>query len=553
MNANAPLTTAGSVTAPILDIHDLAVSYRTGGEARPVLHGVSLSVGRGEVLALVGESGSGKTTLAQAAIGLLAPNARIDGGAIHLGDGSLLTLGERGWRGVRGQRIGLIPQDPGASLNPVRTIGSQLAEVYLIHGAATRATVRDRVLDQLAHVGLPDPARHFDQFPHELSGGMKQRVLIAMALALNPEVVIADEPTSALDATVQRHILDLIDRLRHQHGTAVLLVTHDLAMAGDRADRLAVLCHGRLEEAGPTAAVLARPGSAYTRRLLTDIPAAAAPRDPAILSQRGPDLAVQVRGLTQVFAARDREPLVALDTVSFDVVRGTTHAIVGESGSGKTTAMRAIVGLLRPTSGSVLLAGQEVTALRGESLRRFRRQVQLVYQNVSASLDPRQTVLAIVEEPLRNFDPIPAPERLRLARDALTRVALPEDTWIRRPATLSGGQRQRVAIARALVLRPEVVVLDEAVSALDVTVQAQILRLLDDLQRDLGLTYLFVSHDLSVVRAIADTVSVLHRGQLVDHGPAGQVFTRPTSHHTRALIDAIPGSKARPLITEDAP
>ena len=538
---------------PILEVRDLSVSYLAGGQARPVLDHVSLAIRPGEVLALVGESGSGKTTTAQAVIGLLQGNARIDGGAIRMGTQSLLGLPERAWGHIRGRRIGLIPQDPGSSLNPVRTIGSQLAEVFLAHGEASRATVRDLVVDLLARVGLPEPRRQHDQYPHELSGGMRQRVLIAMALALRPELVIADEPTSALDATVQRRILDLLDTLRQEQGTAVLLVTHDLAMAGDRADRIAVLRNGRLEEEGCVTAVLAHPASAYTRRLLSDVPALSPARSPAFLRERGPDVAVRVRDLVQTFPARGRGAARALDGVSFDVIRGTTHAIVGESGSGKTTAMRAIVGLQRPTSGRILVGGQDVTALRGEALRRFRRKVQLVYQNPFASLDPRQTVQEIVEEPLRNFDPVPRVQRTELAREILDRVALPDDVLTRRPEALSGGQRQRVAIARALILKPEVLVLDEAVSALDVTVQAQILRLLDGLQRDLGLTYLFVSHDLSVVRAIADTVSVLHRGHLVDHGPADRIFTSPASEHTRALIDAMPGRLARPALEGATP
>ena len=538
---------------PILEVRDLSVSYLAGGQARPVLDHVSLAIRPGEVLALVGESGSGKTTTAQAVIGLLPGNARIDGGAIRLGTQSLVGLPERAWGHIRGRRIGLIPQDPGSSLNPVRTIGSQLAEVFLAHGEASRATVRDRAVDLLARVGLPEPRRQHDQYPHELSGGMRQRVLIAMALALRPELVIADEPTSALDATVQRRILDLLDTLRQEQGTAVLLVTHDLAMAGDRADRIAVLRNGRLEEEGCVTAVLAHPASAYTRRLLSDVPALSPARSPAFLRERGSDVAVRVRDLVQTFPARGRGAARALDGVSFDVIRGTTHAIVGESGSGKTTAMRAIVGLQRPTSGRILVGGQDVTALRGEALRRFRRKVQLVYQNPFASLDPRQTVQEIVEEPLRNFDPVPRVQRTELAREILDRVALPDDVLTRRPEALSGGQRQRVAIARALILKPEVLVLDEAVSALDVTVQAQILRLLDGLQRDLGLTYLFVSHDLSVVRAIADTVSVLHRGHLVDHGPADRIFTSPASEHTRALIDAMPGRLAMPALEGATP
>ncbi len=533
----------GPAAAPALELRGLSVVYRAGRTEAPALHDLSLRVAPGEVLALVGESGSGKSTAAMAALGLLPPAARVTGGAIHLDGEPVLGLPERAWRPIRGRKVGLIPQDPTTSLNPIRTVGAQVAEAFLAHGEP-RQGLRERVVELLAHVGLRDPALRAGQHPHELSGGMRQRVLIATALALRPGLLIADEPTSALDATVQKRILDLIDRLRAENGTAVLLVTHDLAVAADRADRIAVLRAGRLEEEGRAAAVLALPRSAYAQRLLADVPALAPPQSPAILSERGRDAAVAVRGLSQVFpAGRGSAPVRAVEDLSFDVIRGTTHAIVGESGSGKTTALRAVAGLRRPTAGSILAAGEELARLRGEALRRFRRKVQLVHQNPFASLDPRQAVLGIVEGPLRNFEPLPRAERLARARAALERVVLPPALHDRLPAALSGGQRQRVAIARALVLDPEVLVLDEAVSALDVTVQAQILRLLDDLQREQGLTYLFVSHDLAVVRAITDTVTVLHAGRAVDAGPARQVFASPASEHTRALLDAIPGAR----------
>jgi peptide/nickel transport system ATP-binding protein len=371
---------------------------------------------------------------------------------------------------------------------------------------------------------------------------MKQRVLIAIAVALNPALIVADEPTSALDVTVQRRILDLIDELRRENGTAVLLVTHDLGVAADRADRLVVLQNGRIQEQGPVKEVLAAPRSSYTRRLLSDAPSLAKARPERRAPGGEPDFAVVVEGLTHDFPVAGGGPgFRALDGVSFRVPRGTTHAIVGESGSGKTTAVRSIVGFLKPTTGRILVDGVDLTTLKGEALRRFRKHIQLVYQNPYGSLDPKQTVFRIIEEPLLNFEPMAAVDRTRKVRDMMRRVGLPEAFLERHPRALSGGQRQRVAIARALVLGPRVLVLDEAVSALDVTVQAQILALLDELQKALGLTYLFVSHDLAVVRQISDTVSVMHKGRQVDGGPIDRVFVRPDSAYTRELIDAIPG------------
>ena len=542
--------TAPSQAQPLLEISDLSVAYRTRRGAVEAVRGIDLAVARGSVTALVGESGSGKSTAAQSAIGLLADNGTVTGGSITLtgADGrgeQLVGLPERAWRELCGTRIGLIPQDPTSSLDPVRTIGASVAEPLRIHGWRDREQIQARVLELLEQVGLDAPATRARQYPHELSGGMRQRALIAAALALEPELLIADEPTSALDVTVQATVLDLIDELREATGAGVLLITHDLAVAADRADSLVVMRHGRVEEAGPTSRVLANPSAAYTRTLLADAPSLRqvverSPRRP------GPDEAplVQVRGLRQEFTSPgSAEPFLAVHDLSFDIPRGTTHALVGESGSGKTTTGRAIAAFRRPTAGSILVGGTEVTELgTGRRLREFRSTVQLVHQNPFGSLDPRQTIAAILEEPLKNTRRGNRAQRRSAALHHLELVSLPREVATRRPRELSGGQRQRVAIARALILQPDVVVLDEAVSALDVTVQAQILRLLARLQDELGLTYVFISHDLAVVRQVADTVSVLRRGRQVEHGQVTQVLQDPQHDYTRQLLAAIPGT-----------
>ncbi|MBR0670284.1 dipeptide ABC transporter ATP-binding protein [Neoroseomonas soli] len=536
--APAPATTV----APLLEVEDLAVRYASGGSVRRVVDGVSFSIAPGEVLALVGESGSGKTTTAQAVLGLLPANGAIERGAIRLDGAGISRWPEKRLTALRGARISLIPQDPTTSLNPVRTIGAQIAEILEIHGERDRSLIRERVLDLLSRVGLEPAEMRAGQYPHQLSGGMRQRVLIAIAVALRPGLIVADEPTSALDVTVQRRILDLIDELRREDGTSVLLVTHDLGVATDRADRVVVLRNGAVQEAGPVRQVLAAPRSAYTRQLLQDAPSLATPRArPPVSGATG--IALKVETLVQEYPVPGERGRLfrAVDDVGFEVRAGTTHALVGESGSGKTTTARCIAGFLRPTAGRVLVGETDVACLSGEPLRQFRRQVQLVFQNPFASLDPRQTIAGIVEEPLRNFEPIPKAERERQVRAIIERVGLPDSVLTRPPAALSGGQRQRVAIARALVLRPRVVVLDEAVSALDVTVQARILELLDELQQDLGLTYVFVSHDLAVVRLIADTVSVMRDGRVVESGATEQVFQAPESNYARELIAAIPG------------
>ena len=558
-----------SVT-PLLSIRDLAVQYRTAHGPVEAVRGVSFDVTPGKVTAVVGESGSGKSTVAQSVIGLLASNGSITRGSItlnerRLGKTELVGLPERRWQDLRGRCIGLIPQDPGNSLNPVQSVGKSISESLRIHGKPSRAEVRDRVHALLEQVGIDNPVKRAKQYPHELSGGMRQRVLIAAAIANDPELIIADEPTSALDVTVQRTVLDLIDRLREETGTGVLFITHDLAVAADRADDVVVMRNGEVQETGPSARVLAQPAAEYTKQLMRDAPSFGAIRERerievgasgqeaiAAVSERANRRAtatalVEVRDLRQVFG-RGSDAFVAIDDVSFSVSRGSTHAIVGESGSGKTTTGRIIAGFEKPASGSVLLtaadahAGIDVTELRGKPLREFRRTTQMVYQNPYGSLDPRLSIGQTLAEPLKNFGIAPRAEHVERVAHALELVALPPEFAQRKPRELSGGQRQRVAIARALIVEPELVVLDEAVSALDVTVQAQILRLLAQLQEELGLTYIFISHDLAVVRQIADTVSVLQRGRQVEQGETESVFSNAQHAYTQRLLDAIPGA-----------
>jgi len=545
MSLNLSLQQSSSATVPVLELEDVTIGYRTAEGDRTVVEGVSFRINPGEVVALVGESGSGKTTTAQAVIGLLSENGRLTRGAIRLNGTDISRWSQKQLDGIRGARISLIPQDPTSSLNPVKTIGAQVDEILRLHQRAPRQVIRQQTLALLARVGLTYPELRAQQYPYQLSGGMKQRVLIAIAIALKPALIIADEPTSALDVTVQKRVLDLLDELRRESGTAVLFVTHDLGVAAERADRLLVFQRGRVQEQGPIHEVLQSPRSAYARALLADVPSLnPTPRAPRT---DGGEVVIRVENLVQTYplSGDQKTTFRAVDNLSFSVERGTTHAIVGESGSGKTTTARSLLGFHRPTSGQILIDGTDITRLKGESLRQFRQKIQLVYQNPFSSLDPAQRLFDIVEEPLRNFGRFDRATRVQKVEEMFERVALPPELLTRKPHELSGGQRQRVAIARALILEPQVLVLDEAVSALDVTVQAQILRLLDRLQRELGLTYLFISHDLSVVRQIADSVSVLHHGKQVESGPVEHIFSHSQDPYTRELIDAIPGMTHR--------
>ncbi|RBP63456.1 peptide/nickel transport system ATP-binding protein [Brevibacterium sanguinis] len=538
------LTTTG--TAPLLSVRGLQVDY-SRGTTGPAVDGVDLDVRPGSMTAVVGESGSGKSTTANAVIGLLPESARITAGSIHLGEESLTDLSASAWRGIRGSRIGYVPQDPGNSLNPLRTIGKSVAEALRIHRRADAKSARAQVIELLEKVGIDRPELRVDQYPHELSGGMRQRVLIASAIALRPSLLIADEPTSALDVTVQKQVLDLLDELRAETGMGILFITHDLAVAGERADEVVVMQSGRVVEAGPAGRVFSAPATEYASRLLADAPALMTKtRRPApTAADAGAERPfVSVEGLTQVYA-RSQGQVIGVEDVSFTVERGTTLGIVGESGSGKTTTGKAIAGFLSPQSGRLRVGDFDAADLgRGWAGRRrrldFRRTVQLVHQNPYSALDPTFSIRQTLLEPLRNFRIGTRASRQETIETILDRVALPASFLDRRPRELSGGQLQRVAIARALIAGPELVVFDEAVSALDVTVQAQILALLDELQAEFGLTYVFISHDLAVVRQIADTVAVMSHGRLVETGPTEDLFARPRTEYTRTLLDAIP-------------
>ncbi|AXF64782.1 MULTISPECIES: ABC transporter ATP-binding protein [unclassified Leclercia] len=523
----------------VLSVENLTLSYRTGREWREVVHNVSFTLGRGEMLAFVGESGSGKTTTAQAIIGLLADNARRDAGSIRLNGEDLSQWSAKRLDSLRGARISLVPQDPGNSLNPVKTVGAQVGEILRLHHKMSKAECDSQVLALLTKVGLSHPEQRMKQFPHQLSGGMKQRVLIAIAIALRPDIIIADEPTSALDVTVQKRILDLLDLLRRESGTAVLFVTHDLALAAQRADRLLVFRNGEVQEHGATADVVRAPQHAYTRQLLSDLNGQRLTIAP-VAGRPLASPAIQASGISKRFALGKGHQLQALDAVSFAVQRGSTHALVGESGSGKTTLARILLGFEQADSGKVIIDNIDATTLSHEARRQLRQKIQFVYQNPFASLDPRQTLFEIIEEPLKNFAPVSKAERAARVESVTRQVALLPELLTRTARELSGGQRQRVAIARALILEPTILVLDEATSALDVTVQAQILALLQQLQQQLGLTYLFITHDLATVRRIAHSVTVLRSGQVVEHGAVESLFAAPQNDYTRELIDAIP-------------
>ncbi|MFG3023698.1 dipeptide ABC transporter ATP-binding protein [Streptomyces sp. NPDC048254] len=539
-----------NVTTPLLEIRGLSVSYRTRGGTVSAVRGVDLDVWPGQVTAVVGESGSGKSTTAHAVTRLLAANGTIDAGTVRFGRHDLATLSEAELRTVRGAQIGLVPQDPTVSLNPVERIGDQVAEVLRIHGLATRRAAGAEAVAVLDRAGLPDAAVRARQYPHELSGGMRQRALIAVAIAAQPRLIIADEPTSALDVTVQRVILDHLQHLTEESGTAILLVTHDLGVAADRAQRLVVMEQGKVVEAGETRAVLADPQHEYTRRLLAAAPSltTARPRTPVSAAPADPAVPlVEARNLVKEFrlprADGEARTLRAVDDVSLTLRRGQTLALVGESGSGKSTTARLVLRLAEATSGQVLFDGTDVTTAKGAEVRQLRRRAQLVYQNPYASLDPRFSIGEVITEPLRAFKVGDRTSRLDRARELLDRVALPAATLERRPAELSGGQRQRVAIARALALSPDLVVCDEAVSALDVSVQAQVLDLLAELQADTGVAYLFISHDLAVVRQIAHQVAVMRAGRVVETGPPEDLFSEPRDAYTRELLAAIPGGR----------
>jgi peptide/nickel transport system ATP-binding protein len=531
---------------PVLSIRDLTVSFTTSRGAVEAVRHVSLDVAAGETVAIVGESGSGKSTLAASVNRLLAENGRITGGTITVGDLDITAASEKAMTAIRGNRIGMVPQDPMTNLNPVMKIGAQIVEALEVHGLARGQAAKQEAIRLLDQAGITDPEARFRQYPHEFSGGMRQRVLIAMALACRPEVLLADEPTSALDVTVQRLVLDQMGQLASDMVAAVLLITHNLGLAAERADRVAVMYRGEIVETGPAARVVASPQHEYTRRLLAAAPGMAsakvAPALPAGASGEKPEVLLEVTGAVKKYRIRGRaEPLMAVDGVDLAITRGQTVAIVGESGSGKSTTARLALRLEQADGGTVRYRGADVSRLRGKDLLAFRRSVQPVFQNPYASLDPRYTIGQVIAEPLRVHKIGDAASRRKDVAELLDKVALPVGFVDRRPHELSGGQRQRVAIARALALNPQLVVMDEAVSALDVLVQEQILELMVSLQRELGLSYLFISHDLAVVRQVSHLVYVMRAGKVVESGDPDTIFRAPREEYTRQLIAAIPG------------
>lgn len=536
-SASASASAPGTSAQPLLQVENLSVAY---GKSE-VVSDVSFTLNRGESLALIGESGSGKSTIARAILRLLPDGGRATG-SIRFGGKDLLAYSPRQFRPLRGTRIGFVPQDPANALNPVRTIGSQAHEAADLVDGLSRDEQRELIFATFERVGLPDPKRVYASYPHQLSGGMLQRVLIGLAVLPSPELLIADEPTSALDVTIQKRILGVLSELQSELGIGLVLITHDLAIAAERTQKIVVLKGGEVQEAGATEQVFTESTSAYTVRLRQDAPALNPDRYGSLLRRDSRGTAteqVAVTSVSKTFAVGDRR-IAALDDVSFAVKAGTTHALVGESGSGKTTAVRILLGLEEADAGEVRVGDERVDGSSPKQLREIRRHLQLVYQNPFTSLDPTWRVERIVREPLDRYKVGDKRERAEHARAALASVGLGVEFLSRKPSALSGGQRQRVAIARALVLRPDVLVLDEPTSALDVTVQAEIFQVLFQLQAELGLTYLFVSHDLALVRQVADTVSVLQGGRVVESGRVAEVLAHPVQPYTRALIDAIP-------------
>ena len=591
---------------PLLKITDLEVTFTSSTGIVPAVRGANLTIYPGQTVAIVGESGSGKSTTAAAVIGLLPGTGKVAGGTIEFDGRDITHLTNRQWVELRGSGIGLVPQDPMSNLNPVLRVGTQVKEALRANNVVPHSEVGARVTQLLEEAGLPDAERRAKQFPHEFSGGMRQRALIAIGMAAHPKLLIADEPTSALDVTVQRRILDHLGKLTSEMGTAVLFITHDLGLAAERAEQLVVMHRGRIVESGPALEILQHPCHPYTKRLVAAAPSLASARIESA-HKRGIEVTeeeltgagkgatskeaiIRAEHLTKEFdirgAKKGNDTFLAVDDVSFELRRGTTLAVVGESGSGKSTAANMVLHLLTPTKGTVYFDGQDTSTMSESELFRLRRRLQAVFQNPYGSLDPMFSIYRLIEEPLkihgygtldyaraeikraeatgrepeewmsvlveaadakrslsaaekREFNP----KKLSIARasELLDMVALPRSAMRRYPNELSGGQRQRVAVARALALNPEVIVLDEAVSALDVLVQNQILYLLNDLQAQLGLSYLFITHDLAVVRQIADDVIVMEKGKLVEANTTDELFNNPVQDYTRELIEAVPG------------
>lgn len=541
---------------PLLNIEDLKITFESTTGVVEAVRDFDLTIYPGQSVAIVGESGSGKSTAAMSILGLLPGTGKVTNGTITFDGKDLTNLDEKGWQEIRGSEIGLVPQDPMSNLNPVWRIGTQVEESLRANNVVPGSERHKRVVELLEEAGLPDAERRAKQYPHEFSGGMRQRALIAVGLAARPKLLIADEPTSALDVTVQKRILDHLDKLTAELGTSLLFITHDLGLAAERADFLVVMHRGRIVEKGPSLKILRNPQHPYTQRLVKAAPSLASARIQSAKAQgletaerkagdRDGEEVVRVENLVKEFDVRGQKGakkiLRAVDDVSFSLRRGTTLALVGESGSGKSTVANMVLRLLEPTSGRVIFEGQDIAQLKGKELFEMRRKVQVVFQNPYGSLDPMFSVYKCIEEPLALHKVGGRKEREARVAELLDMVQMPRSAMRRYPNELSGGQRQRIAIARALALHPEVVVLDEAVSALDVLVQNQIINLLADLQEELDLSYLFITHDLAVVRQTADDIVVMRQGVAVEQGSADDIFDNPQDPYTQNLINSVPG------------
>ncbi|MGY6632675.1 MAG: dipeptide ABC transporter ATP-binding protein [Alkalilacustris sp.] len=526
---------------PVLEIRNLSVALPEGADRTNAIDTLSLTVAPGEIVCVVGESGSGKSVTAYSVMGLLPPELRPSSGEILLEGENVLAASDDRLRDLRGTRMAMIFQEPATALNPVMTIGDQIDEVLQIHTDLSEKARREKVLAIMEAIHLPNPKALYDRYPHQLSGGQRQRVMIAAAMVLDPSILIADEPTTALDVTTQAQILQLIKEMQERRGTGVLFITHDFGVVAEIADRVVVMRNGVVVEQGPAAEVFANPAHDYTRMLITSVPGLEPPEREAITG----DVAVRTTRLVKSYGGgglfgRGGGTLLAARDVDMTVRRGETLGIVGESGSGKSTVARCIVRLVDPTSGGIALGGVDIARLSARAMRPHRRRVQIVFQDPYRSLNPRRTVGASVIEGPMNFG-LSREDAVARARRLMGLVGLSEDALERYPHQFSGGQRQRIAIARALAMEPDVLIADEAVSALDVSVQKQVLELLDQVKREFDLALLFITHDLRVAAQICDRIAVMRRGEVVEEGPTRELFLTPRHDYTRALLAAAPG------------
>ena len=531
------------MTDPALDIRDLTIALPAGADRDNAVADITFSVATGEILCVVGESGSGKSMTANALMGLLPPGVGVRSGQAMFGGRDILALPEAEKQKMRGESIAMIFQEPMTALNPLMRIGEQITEVFAAHDLLSPAERRARALELVREVGLPDPDKIIRAYPFQLSGGQRQRAMIAMALALEPKLLIADEPTTALDVTTQAQILKLILDLRAKHGMAVMFITHDFGVVAEIADQVIVMREGQIVERGAAARVLGAPEHPYTRRLLDAIPTGRLPEARTLAEVP----ALEIKDLRKVYRTggglfRPVREVRAVDDVSLTVARGEVLGLVGESGSGKSTLGRAAVRLITPDAGQVLVGGTDIAALSEDELRKERHKVQMVFQDPYASLNPRQRIMgAITDGPIARG--IPRAKAEAKARELLEIVGLGADAATRYPHEFSGGQRQRIGIARALAMEPELIVADEAVSALDVSIQAQVLDLLRDLRSRLDLSILFITHDLRVAAQLCDRIAVMQKGKLVEIGTVHQIFRSPQQAYTRQLLAAVPGAE----------